>query len=386
MYLGIDLGTSKIAVVLYSSEDNKIFFTHSFPHRALKVKNNFYELNPLKIKEICFEILENTLNKEKIRGIGISTQMHGCLIVDKKFNPITPFITWEDKRTLLNYKEGENYIDYIKEVCGKDLKKTGTTISAGFMGATLFYLKENFPHLFKKGNKVCFLGDYIASLLTNKNITTDITNAGSSGIFDIEKKEWLWEVVDKLKIPEFILPFVVEPGEIKGRINKKVSSQIGINNKCIVGVSIGDNQASILGSAGYLKNKCVLNIGTGSQISTPIENYKKFKFCDTRYFIKNMFISVGAGLSGGKTLKIGEKLLKEIGKKMFNTKNISLYKKMHNMAVKGKKSDIVPGTFFSGSRVIPQLTGFLMNLKEENLKIESILFSFYLGVILELYF
>ena len=84
MYLGIDLGTSKIAVVLYSSEDNKIVFTHSFPHRALKIKNNFYELNPLKIKEICFEILENTLYKEKIRGIGISTQMHGCLIVDKK--------------------------------------------------------------------------------------------------------------------------------------------------------------------------------------------------------------------------------------------------------------------------------------------------------------
>jgi len=386
MYLGIDLGTSKIAVVLYSSEDNKIIYTHSFPHKALKIKNNFYELNPLRIKEICFEILENILYKEKIKGIGISTQMHGCLIVDKKINPITPFITWEDKRTLLDYKEGRNYVDYIKEVCGKELKKTGTTIAPGFMGATLFYLKENSPHLFKKGNKICFLGDYITSLLTNENIKTDITNAGSSGIFDIEKKEWLWEVIDNLKIPEFILPFVVEPGEIIGRINKKVSSQIGINNKCIVGVSIGDNQASILGSAGYLENKCVLNMGTGSQISTRIENYKKFKFCDTRYFIKNKYISVGTGLSGGKTLKIIEKFLKETGKKMFNTKRSSLYKKMHNIAVKGKKSDILAGTFFSGSRVLSQLNGFLMNLKEENFKIENILFSFYLGVILELYF
>ena len=39
MYLGIDLGTSKIAVVLYSSEDNKIVFTHSIPHRALKISS-----------------------------------------------------------------------------------------------------------------------------------------------------------------------------------------------------------------------------------------------------------------------------------------------------------------------------------------------------------
>jgi len=386
MYLGIDLGTSKIAVVLYNEKENKIIFSSSYAHNALKIKDKFYEIDPEKIKRICFDIFKNIPYKKEIKGIGISTQMHGCLIVDKNFNPLTPLITWEDKRTLLSFKYNKTYIEYIKDIC-KNIENTGTTISTGFMGATIFYLKENNPDLFRKENKVCFLGDYIASCLTKEKVKTDITCAGSSGIFDIVKKDWLWDIIEKLKIPNYIFPEVLETGEILGLINKKIAKELGINEKCKVAVSIGDNQASILGCAGYLRNKIVLNIGTGSQISENIGNYKEIKYCDTRYFIKNNYIAVGAGLSGGKTLKILEKFLKEIGEKIFNKKEPSLYKKMHEIAEKNKSNNnIITGTFFSGSRIFPEIKGFIINLSEENFKLENFIFSFYLGVIFELYF
>jgi sedoheptulokinase len=387
-YLGIDIGTSKIAFVLYQSDENKILKSISIPHKAVYKKNEISEIDIHKIKNISFEFLKNLKEKKEIKGIGISTQMHGCLVVDKNLNPITPLITWEDKRTLLPYKNGKNYIEYIKEISGEKLKNTGTIISPGFMGPTIFYLKETLPSFFKSGYKMCFIGDYLSSLLTGEEIKTDITNAGSSGFFDILHKNWLWDVIEKLHIPEYIFPQIVETGEISGKINKKILKNTGINRNCNVGVSIGDNQASIIGCSGYLKNKIVINIGTGSQISKRIETYKKFPFTDTRYFIKDKYISVGAGLSGGKTLKILEHFLKDTGKKIFEIKNIkNIFEKIHKYSEKAlSDNQIIAGTFFSGSRQIPDLKGFLLNLTEDNFNIENLLFSFYAGIIFELYF
>ncbi len=41
---------------------------------------------------------DENINKSKIKGIGISYQMHGLVMVDKEMNVIRPAIIWCDGR------------------------------------------------------------------------------------------------------------------------------------------------------------------------------------------------------------------------------------------------------------------------------------------------
>ena len=388
LYLGIDLGTSKIAVVLYNAEENRIVYSSSHPHNSMRIKGRFYEIDPIKIREKVIGILEGIPFKDEVKGIGISTQMHGTLIVDKKVNPITPLITWEDKRCLDNYPyRSKNYIEVMEEIAGKrSFYNTGTFPATGFMGSTLFWFSKNNPEVFKKGYKACFLGDYIVSYFTDRKIITDFTCAGSSGFFDIKNKRWLYEIIRKFSIPEEIFPEVKETGDIAGNINSTVAGKTGFSKKCFILTSIGDNQASIIGSAGLLKDRSVLNIGTGSQISSKIKYFKRKKFLDTRYFIENTYILVGAGLSGGKSVVILEKFLKEVGRKIFGFKIKSLYKKIKEIVSKHKisKDEMIFGNFFKGLRFFPEKKGFLAQISEENFSIENFIFSIFLGILLEM--
>ncbi len=47
---------------------------------------------------ICIQKCLSTVDKKKIRAIGIGYQMHGLVIVDKEFKPLRPSIIWCDSR------------------------------------------------------------------------------------------------------------------------------------------------------------------------------------------------------------------------------------------------------------------------------------------------
>jgi sedoheptulokinase len=387
-YLGIDLGTTKVAGVVYDSSENRIIGTSSLPHNALSVKGNYYEIDPLKIVSTGSRVIKTLCSSVKPGAIGISTQMHSCMFVDRKKRPLTNLITWLDKRCLEPYRghSSKNYIKRILELTGgkETFYNTGTEISTGFLGPTVFWFKEH--KQIQKDSKVCFLGDYLASALTGENISTDITCAGSSGFYDIKNKKWMWKVIEKLEIPEEIFPPVEEPGTIYGETNSKVSDATSLPAGIPVLRSFGDNQASIVGAAGSLENTVFVNIGTGSQVSVKVKEFTKKEGLDTRYFLDDSYILVGAGLYGGRAISLLERFFRETGEELFKINRNSLYEGINSLMrnYNISPSEMTCGTFFSGTRTDPDKTAFFTNIMEDNFHPQNMVFSVVAGIAFEL--
>ncbi len=387
IYLGIDLGTTKVAGVVYDYSVNRVLKAVSLPHNALSRQGNRYEIDPAGISRTGLSAIETLCQTARPDAIAISTQMHSCMFVDSCGRPLTSLVTWLDKRCSESCRGSSlNYIEKIWEVAGgKDaFEGTGTDLSLGFMGPTVFWFNEN--GLIPEDSRACFLGDYFASLLTGEEVSTDITCAGSSGFYDIRDKSWLEHVIEGLGIPSGIFPPVKEPGTIFGETVPDDETRRFLPRGVPVFRSLGDNQASIIGAAGLLDDSVLVNIGTGSQVSVKVSEFTRRRGLDTRYFFDNSYVLVGAGVYGGRALALMHEFFREAGEKIYGVEGASLYDRLDEIMGDHSFSadDMVCGTFFSGTREDPSKRAFFAGITENNFHMENIIFSLISGIVFEL--
>jgi xylulokinase len=321
--LGIDVGTTNAKVGLLNLHDLKLESTEQRPYSKSRQCSSSHIWE--KSKEAIDSLLEKTRSYDLIGAIGISGQMHGCVFYDRKGKPFDEIINWQDKRAdePLRRYSGKTTIDVINEIASKiDMDALGIDrIPGGYMASTLFYLKENEKDFFERIGHVSFPSDFIRSNITGfADFKTDRTNAASSGMFDVKKKVWHEDLLKVLGLPADILPEVICASDMSGPSSKDFNSMLRLKKSIPVIVGGGDNQLSIYGSGiDFLDTETLLNMGTGSQISKVSKVFKKIKGLETRIYIDDRYILVGASLGGGtsyselqKELKISYKQMDEL--------------------------------------------------------------------------
>lgn len=394
LIMGIDIGTSKTAVSMVDPNKYKIIKTVEEETPYLPSEEPWRrEQSPIKIATVIRTLIKNTLNEaDRIVAIGITGQMHGILGLDANGKPITNFVTWQDDRGNIPIEGEKSLIQEISEKAG-DLNTNG--IASGFGLVTLYYwLKTGI-----KPHKISTITDYIGMLLTCKNkVYIDPTMAESLGCLDVEKGRWKKDFLKALNIPINILPELIESTKVIGETSGKGFFDL-LKDKIPVVVSIGDNQASFLGSVKYYTDTILLNIGTGAQISIAEESYQKassLPFIDgidvqIRPFIENKYLVAGNAISGGVVYKTLFNFFKNVGTEFFGISNFdNLYKKMEESASRifeeweiGKKYNIEEMEklevypLFAGKRSSPNMRGWirgigLTNLKPSNLVLETL--------------
>ena len=99
--LGIDIGTSKIAGVLLSTDEKQVHKVCAEPNHADIPSLHSWEKrqDPERIVETAIQIIDKLKQAaDSIVSIGISGQMHGFLYVDAEGQAIGPLYTWQDNR------------------------------------------------------------------------------------------------------------------------------------------------------------------------------------------------------------------------------------------------------------------------------------------------
>ena len=296
--------------------------------------------------------------------------MHGTVLVSHDGHPLTPFIGWQDHRCDENMPgSNKSYIDRMIELASKDgFKREGCRPATGYMGSTLFWLKEN-NALPDEPATACFLPDYVVMRMTDHTPVTDPTNAGSSGIFDVIARKWDYNLIRRLGIQRISLPEVRRSGEIVGGLTAEASKKTRLPQGIPVSVACGDNQASFLGSVADRRNSVLVNIGTGGQVSLWVPKYVEAKNAETRCYLDESYLLVGADTCGGSSYATLHRFFLDIGRAFFGAKgNENLYDEMRRQAAK-----VLPRTeglrcepFFAGSRLDPNRRAALMGMSETN--------------------
>ena len=368
--LGIDIGTTTISVIMIDGNSGEAIGTRTIAHHgfleghipASKIQDpqKMLEITKTAVKELTDEFGAPD-------SIGLTGQMHGMLYVDGEGNAVSPAYIWQDGCGNEMMEDGMTYAEYMK--------KAGGAAASGFGLISHFYLQKN-GMIPAEAVKMSTISDYIGMKLCGRTtpvIAVDM--AASWGCFDLEKGDFYREELEKLGVDLKYLPEILKGHEIMGHTEAGVP----------VMVSLGDNQASVLGSVNDLCNTVLLNIGTGSQISVGTEKYVA---CDgsveLRPCVEGTKLLVGCGLCGGRAYAMLEQFYREV----CDTED-SLYAKMEKqarefLAVSGKEKSWKIRTTFSGTRSNPKERGNIENIGIENFHPGAMTVGMICGILEEL--
>ena len=147
MFIGIDLGTSSIKMILIDQQQ-KILATAYSNLTVQSPKNGFSEQNPQEWIDStmeCFEALKLKKPKEfsQTISLGISGHMHGATLIDKDGKVIRPCILWNDTRSHLECEEFEKQKFDVRSI-------SGNITMPGFTAPKINWIKNNEIDNFQK--------------------------------------------------------------------------------------------------------------------------------------------------------------------------------------------------------------------------------------------
>jgi xylulokinase len=242
MYLlGYDVGSSSVKASLLDANTGKVIVTSHYPKEEAVIsapKAGWAEQNPEDwweyLKNVTAEILmEPSVKANDIRGIGISYQMHGLVLVDENQNVLRPSIIWCDSRAA-TYGD-KAFKEIGEEKCLSDLLNS----PGNFTASKLKWVKENEPEVYAKIHKIMLPGDYIAMKLTG-NIQTTASGLSEGILWDFQQNQPAGFLMDYYGFNPDFIPEIVPTFSLQGKVNLRAAKELRLHEDIEVTYRAGD--------------------------------------------------------------------------------------------------------------------------------------------------
>ena len=269
LYIGVDLGTSAIKLLLMDAEGkiHKIAsreYPLEFPHPG------WSQQDPLQWFTQTMDGLEELLrecDKSQVAGISFGGQMHGLVTLDENDQVIRPAILWNDGRTT-------EETAYLNEVIGKEKLSayTANIAFAGFTAPKILWMQKNEPELWARVKKIMLPKDYLAFRLSG-SFCTDYSDASGMLLLDVKNRRWSKEMMEICNLTEDMLPTLYESYEVVGNILPEIAAQLQIPETVKIIAGAGDNAAAAVGTGTVGEGRCNLSLGTSGTIFISSEKF-----------------------------------------------------------------------------------------------------------------
>lgn len=262
--IGIDVGTSATKTVLFD-EKGTVIGSASKEYPLYQPNNGWAEQDPEDWKNATLETLKEVISTqdvraEDIKGIGISGQMHGLVMLDENCQVIRPSIIWCDQRTAAEVED-------MNRIIGRErlIEITANPALTGWTAAKILWVKKNEPENFKKCRHILLPKDYIRYILTGV-FATEVSDASGMQLLDVPNRCWSDEILEKLDIDKKLLAKVYESFQITGYILPEIGEITGLTKETAVVGGAGDNAAAAVGTGIVRDGTAFTTIGTSGVV------------------------------------------------------------------------------------------------------------------------
>lgn len=373
--MGIDIGTTTISIVLLDGDTGMLLDSRTLSHKSF-VKGPTAASrvqDPAKILELTTELAKEMIKKHgRPNSIGMTGQMHGMLYVDCSGMAVSPLYTWQDGNGNELTKDGRTYAEIVSEAAG--------TAASGYGLTTHYYLQRK-GLIPKTAEKMVTISDYIAMRLcesTEAVIARDM--AASWGGYDLEIGDFCREELETLGVDSSYFPRILSGHSIMGTTAGSFPGGIPVS------VSLGDNQASVLGTVRDLSNTVLVNIGTGSQVSFGAASFAEATgSIELRPYCDGLYLMAGSGLCGGRAYAMLEQFYREASGNPDPLYEFMERQAREFMEAYGKEAAWKIRTTFSGTRSNPKERGSISGIGAENFHPGAMTLGMLGGIVEELY-
>ncbi len=269
MYIGIDLGTSSVKVVLVDDEQTIIGqasaeMAESYPQPL------WSEQDPAdwwSATNAAMAVLKANHGKELggVRGIGLSGQMHGATLLDDADRVLRPSILWNDGRSAAQCADLERRVPASRDI-------TGNLAVPGFTAPKVMWVAEHEPDVFKKTAKVLLPKDELRLRMTGETVS-EMSDASGTLWLDVAARDWSDEMLAACDLSRAAMPALVEGSDPSGTVLPDVAAQWGLSDGVIVAGGAGDQAAGAVGVGTVVPGRAFLSLGTSAVYFVAGETY-----------------------------------------------------------------------------------------------------------------
>lgn len=262
--IGIDVGTSATKTVLFE-ESGKVVASASKEYPLYQPQNGWAEQKPEDWRDAVLEtlsqvVLKSGVSKDDIKGIGISGQMHGLVMLDENNEVLRPSIIWCDQRT------GAEVEDMLKIMTREQwIEITANPPLTGWTAAKILWVRKNEPDLYQRCKHILLPKDYIRLVLTGV-FATEVSDASGMQLLNVAKRCWSEDVLHKLDIDQTLLGKVYESCEVTGTLLPEIAALTGLSEETKVVGGAGDNAAAAVGTGVVKDGTAFTTIGTSGVV------------------------------------------------------------------------------------------------------------------------
>ena len=228
-YIGFDIGSSSVKASIVEIATGKSIGVVQEPETEMEMvalKNGWAEQKPEDWWLHCCNAVTKlkkkyAISRTQIKGIGISYQMHGLVLVDKNGAPLRKSIIWCDSRAVEIGNEAFNTIG--EEKCVAHLLNS----PANFTASKLKWVKENEPEIYSQAYKFMLPGDYIAYKLSNV-INTTISGLSEGIMWDFKNDTVADFLLEYYGIDTSLVPDIVDTFGLQSTVDEKGELESGL--------------------------------------------------------------------------------------------------------------------------------------------------------------
>ncbi len=268
-YIGIDLGTSAVKLLLVDSNGHigasvSEEYPLHFPHPGWSEQEPEDWWNA-----VCrgMHRLLDGQDASLIAGIGVGGQMHGLVTLDENDTVIRPAILWNDGRTA-------EETDWLNNEIGKETLSalTANIAFAGFTAPKLLWMRKHEPENFSRIKKIMLPKDYVNYRLTGVH-SCDLSDAGGMLLLDVKNRCWSEKMLEICDIRKEQMPQLFESYQSIGCVKPEIAAALGLPENVQVAAGAGDNAAAAVGTGTVGDGACNISLGTSGTIFISSENF-----------------------------------------------------------------------------------------------------------------
>ncbi|MDP2698811.1 xylulokinase [Thalassospira sp.] len=270
MFLGIDIGTSAVKALLIDADSHTIAeadvpLTLSNPHPYWSEQNpdDWWAATQTAMEQLRHH---NPAALSAVRGIGLSGQMHGAVLLGDDDRPLRPAILWNDGRATAECDDIESLLPGLPD-------QAGVVAMPGMTAPKIMWLRKHEPDIFNTIRTVLLPKDYIRLCLTGEKIT-EMSDAAGTLWLDQRSRSWNLAAIAATGLEPGQLPALAEGSDATGIVRPELATRWGMGASVIVAGGGGDAATGGIGVGAVTNGDGFISLGTSSQFFVATDRYR----------------------------------------------------------------------------------------------------------------
>ena len=269
MYLGIDCGTQGTKALLLDPASAQVLGQGSAHHDMISGANGRREQDPAQwVDALCTAVAqalaEAGVDGQQVRGLGVSGQQHGLVLLDASGQVLRPAKLWCDTESTV---QNQRLLDHLGGPQGS-LDRLGVAIAPGYTVSKLLWTREEHPEVFRRIARILLPHDYLNFWLTGR-ACAEYGDASGTGYFDVRNRQWALQLlrdIDPDGRLQQALPELIGPRDSVGTLLPEVARRLGLSPQVRVASGGGDNMMGALGTGNIQPGVVTMSLGSSGTV------------------------------------------------------------------------------------------------------------------------